>query len=156
MPIVQEREVSNSEAITMGECARKWMYQYHRGYHLESVTGNLSFDRGTAVHDIMEYFFRALMDGCDYDTAVKIAMTRHTQLILDTMGTDLCIEVQKLKPAFDAYFINERERILTWEILGVELLLRMPIAFGLTLVGRIDLLIKVKSGPFKGETIPVD
>ncbi len=154
--IITPREVSNSEAITLAECQRKWLYQYHPGYHLEAVTGNQSFDRGTAVHTILESFFRAYMETYDYDFSVNIAMQKHALMIVEAMGTDMGKVIADLHLPIKQYFINERERILTWEILGVELLLRAPLAFGLEAVGKIDLLIRIKRGPFKGETIPVD
>lgn len=150
----EARKVSNSEAVTFGECQRKWLYQYK--YGLENVSGNISFDRGTAVHTVMETFFRALMEGADYDVAVKLSNKKHMELAVEHMGTDLGKAILSMAPMLKAFFYHKREEILTWEILGVELELEARLTDEVILAGRIDLLIRKVSGAFKGQTIPVD
>lgn len=149
-------KVSNSEAVTAAECERRWMYQYHPEYSLQAVNGNISMDRGTAVHTVLESFFRSLMEGKDYSEAVSMAKNRFVMLVSETAGSKLGEEIMKLRPAFTAYFKYNREQILSWKVLGVELELTANLTDEFVVSGRIDLMVEALKGAFKGETIPID
>jgi hypothetical protein len=152
--------VSNSEATDFGSCQWKWMLAHHGAFNLESKAENVNFYRGTVVHSVLEAFFRPYAEGADYDKCVIMAKKQlhmeRLKVLGDADNIELYAALKPLQEAFDLYFVQQKATILTWEILGIELLLSVPMSMGTNLTGRIDLLVRPRSGPFKGETIPVD
>lgn len=156
--------ISTSEARAISHCETAWGFAFHPGWNLESNRDNDAITRGVMGHEILERFFKNLQQGIDYDIAEAFAMKHLNRLRVNAMIEDedwkipLLIELERW---FPPYFRDSKEQILNWEILGVELELEMPLtdpASGveITFVGKIDLVIKQRSGKYKGEISPVD
>lgn len=155
--------ISGSEALTMSRCETDWMLRFHPGYSVEPLHENDNLVRGTLGHDVLDKFFSHLKETNDYDASVQVGQLRMATMMAEAAATGNAQHMRlipELIRILTEYWIDAREEILSWEIIGVELKLEMTVTdeHGMTVkfVGRIDLLIKKKYGDHKGELIPVD
>lgn len=153
--------VSNSEAVDAGLCMRRWWWAHHPEVHLAPQTLGPALTRGIVGHKALEGFYCDLKKGVEYNDAAQGALNyifqQSTAAMMANDGDKLDILVQ-LKKLLEHYFEYYKDDIKYWEILDVESfhLLEWPGETGVYLPMRLDLVIYMLDGQFRGETVPVD
>lgn len=153
--------VSNSEAVDAGLCMRRWWWAHHPEVHLAPQTLGPALTRGIAGHKALEGFYCDLKKGVEYNDAAQGALNyifqQSTAAMMANDGDKLDILVQ-LKKLLEHYFEHYKDDIKYWEILDVESfhLLEWPGEPGVYLPMRLDLVVYMTDGQFRGETVPVD
>ena len=152
--------VSGSAVSTALTCGRKALYAFHPAYNLEPNSLGPALTRGNIGHKALEVFYTELQQGVERSVAKKNILTR-----LALKGMNYAAEgdgfmtkmMGDLTTRLDQYFDFYENELDDFDIIGVETLLEAeldsPVA---KFAGRVDLVIKYKRGPRKGEVAPLD
>lgn len=154
-------KVSNSEALSVGSCETKWMYAFHPAFNIEPKYQSIALVRGNIGHGALEAFFNKHLERQSFEECTEAARGFLVSEIVRASteeDTNALQATTELMPIIDEYL---RSPILhkfldEVDILGVESGIEVQLDNGLILPGRVDLLVKYKKGPYKGETVPVD
>lgn len=147
--------VSTSEMLDFnGKCENYWKFKYHPDYKIAPLSDGPSVDWGVQAHSALEYYYRHIKNGVEHDVVVTDVINRLTMASFEAitksdpakskMFADMAV---RLKEYFDYY----KSDIEDWEILEIEYKMEDG-----DLVGRIDLIIRYRRGPFMGCIAPVD
>lgn len=157
------RPVSTSEVADL-KCETLWKYKYHPNYSLSPLTDGPAVSLGITGHSALEYFYNLISEGINWEDAREVTVSKLTdasiQAIINgdaekaSMFSDLAIIITKY---INYYFPAQLDE---WDIVGTEYKVqcKIPLPSGRTFnfVGRVDLIIRYKRGPFKGQIAPVD
>ena len=158
--IKEKTPVSGSEINTYLLCQRRWLYAHHPGWNLEPNTLGPALTRGLIGHKALETFYEEVMQTGDWDTAAQNCINRTTKFGFKSLneGDSKKFEmVAGLIKILSEYFIHYKSELQDFEVLAVEELVRGPLKSPVAeFVGRVDVTIKYKRGPWKGETAPFD
>lgn len=159
--VLPQLGVSNSEAADAGTCMRRWWFAHHPQVHLAPQTLGPALTRGIVGHKALELFYVDLKKGVDYDEAAQNSLNyifqQSTAAMMANDGDKLEILVY-LKKLLEKYFVHYQDDIKYWEILDVESfhLLEWDGEKTVYLPMKLDLVIYMTDGQFRGETCPVD
>lgn len=151
--------VSTSEVATFTTCKQRWMYAHHPSYNLEPVTLGVALTRGIIGHEALEIYYRAIMHG---DDPVKTEAEVQSFLTKKSLNEMMVGDAEKAKAiAFigvrlKQYFAEHLYLLDEYNIVGVEELVIFPLTTRINFAGKIDLVLEVKKGNYKGERIPWD
>lgn len=153
--------VSNSEAVDAGLCMRRWWWAHHPEVHLAPQTFGPALTRGIVGHKALELFYSDLKKGIEYDDAAQGSLnfilkeSTAAMLASDDAKLEVLVYLRKL---LEGYFEHYQDDVKYWEILDVESfhLLEWPGETEVYLPMRLDVVVYMIDGQFKGETMPVD
>lgn len=146
--------ISNSEVMCFAKCHRKHYYEFLE--RLTPVTQGEALFRGIAGHELLELYYKAIMEGESVARAERIALNALDADIGRAFAAsdfDAANVMTGLKDTMISYFGYAQDD--DWEILAVEesyLQRYDDIIIGM----RLDLLIRPRTGQFRGQKILVD
>lgn len=151
--------VSNTEVTMKGSCGRQHYYRF--GLDIEPVFSNLgpAIARGLIGHAALDTYYVALQQGLSHDDAVQESWdTLNEKLAWVVMNwpedIDLIKIISKLKHLLTGYFRLYRGD--TFKVHAVEKFFRAPITPDAEYGMRLDLLVEMTSGQYRGDFIVVD
>lgn len=156
------RPVSTSEVADYAKCQTAWKYKYHPDYRLAPLTDGPAVSLGIAGHKALEFFYMELKDGAFWMNAKNATIQKLSDAVLHYINqgdAEKASMYSDLVVILGHYFNYYEDQLNEWEILEVEQKVQAKKEIGkyvFDFIGRIDLLIRYKSGPFKGEIAPVD
>ena len=141
---------------TYQSCPCKFNYRFN--HNKVTITKAKPLDRGTLVHNGLEYYFKALQSGSNWDNA-KEAM-KHA-VLATSHESDLSAEdVNRSYEVLEETCNRWKYRDLEFEILAVEqsfsYVLHEDENFRLILMGKIDLLVNYHFNGQTYERLPID
>jgi hypothetical protein len=148
MTALENRPVSTSEAGDMAKCETLWKIKYHPAYRLQPISDGPSVTRGITGHRSFEEYLIKITQGASHTEAAEFVVSSlmeagmHYMTKGDMAKSKMYSEMCAL---MDAYFKHYGDFTAEWEILGIENKVEDP-SFGF--VGRLDVLIKYKSGRY--------
>lgn len=140
---------------------RRWWFAHHPQVHLAPNTLGPALTRGLAGHKALEQFYNDIRKGVEYDDAAQGALNfvfqESTKAMMANDSDKLEVLVW-LKKLLEKYFVHYQEDIKYWEILDVESfhLLEWDGDKTVYLPMRLDLVVYMTDGQYRGETVPVD
>lgn len=146
------RVISNSEVSAYLSCERKHYYSFILNLAPKRLSTSLS--RGILGHEILATYYQALKDGATEEVARRTAMAVANAALLEpesdvTMISNLIVLVNQ-------YLDYHLEDLSEIEILEVEKSYTVPITEQYAYGMRLDLLVRMHSGQFNGETVVWD
>lgn len=146
------KTISNSEVGTFMQCERKHYYGYILNLEPKSVSQALN--RGIIAHDILASYYEAMRLGCDFARCKDIATKTWAQhFSAPYADTEMLMKLMNLLEQYWEYYFND---ITNWEILAVEKTYYLPLTDEFSYGMRLDLLIRIKEGQYKGDVVVVD
>lgn len=160
--VFSDRPVSTSEAADYAKCQTVWKYKYHKDYRLTPLTDGPAIQLGVTGHSALEFFYNELKDGVSWVDAKFRTIERLSNAVIMAVtngDAEKAAMFSDLVVIIGEYFNEYADQLNEWEILEVEFKVQALIPTSTLLfnfIGRVDLLIRYKSGPFKGMIAPVD
>lgn len=139
IPEVTPRNISNSEVTSFLSCKR--MYNFAFVQDLAPINTAPALSRGTLFHYAMELYFQAKMEGHSHDAAMRIAEDAFLNPSEPT-PVEVIMEVQFL---WMNTMINNQVLFDSWEPLGTEVQMDLPITPTLNITIKYDLYLKEKA-----------
>jgi len=130
------RRISQSEVTTWLSCRAKYRYEYDMD--LEPVTSSEALSKGNLGHDVLEVYYRCLMDGAAQDDAITEARKVYMGA-LDTYGMEIIAAIDPLLQGYWRYYPSDE-----FEILAVEELFDLPVTEEFSMPSRLDLIVRRK------------
>jgi hypothetical protein len=148
----QQFAISNSEVMCFNKCKRKHMYEFL--LRLTPVTQSPALHRGIIGHEILETYYESLMFGDKHSDAEDKALAQLDGIIVSAfeegMDTDIAIDLRNILTSyFDIAATDD------WTILAVEKDYVQEYE-GIPVGMRLDILARINSGRFQGETLLID
>lgn len=152
------RIISNSEVTAYNECARRHWYQYN--HSLQPRSYGIALTRGIIGHQVLEEYYRVLLQDGQPDDAAAVALEKFTlyihQFILENPTAFDKIEMlsdlmRLIKRYFAFYRTNDNFRVL-----AVEETYIAPVDEDISYGMKLDVLIQMLSGLYRGETVIMD
>jgi hypothetical protein len=140
---------------------RRWWYAHHPAVHLAPQSLGPALTRGLVGHKALELFYLDIKKGVEYDEAAQNALgfvfqeSTKAMLASDVEKLEILVHLRKL---LELYFEHYKDDVKYWEILDVESfhLLEWDGEKTVYLPMRLDLVVYMLDGQFRGETVPVD
>lgn len=156
--------ISNTEAQNGYACELAWGFGFHPEMNYQLRDMGLARKRGIIGHEALEIFYKGLKEERDYDECAQAGLSflqdlRVKELLADDFADAEYLSLLNwLTETLTKYFEVHESDARDWEILGVESFYaqEQPEEVDFYLPSRLDLVVYHKSGPFKGETSPVD
>jgi hypothetical protein len=153
--------VSTSEVATFLTCKQRWMYAHHPSYNLEPRTLGIALTRGLIGHGALELYYKSIFDGNLEADSIEVAQGYIASEALKAMklgDSEKALMISSLGLILNDYYKENLWVLRDYNILGVENLVYAPLpgAEDIEFAGRIDLMLEIKSGKKKGETVPWD
>lgn len=146
--------ISNSEVMCFAKCHRKHYYEFLE--RLTPVQQGEALFRGIAGHELLEMYYKAIMEGQPVTRAESIAINALDSdigLAFARQDFDAANVMTGLKEVMENYFDYARGD--DWEILAVEESFLQEYD-GIIIGMRLDLLIRPRTGQYRGQKILVD
>lgn len=131
----QPRVISNSEVSNWNSCKAK--YRYYHDLKLEPVHKSDSLSLGITLHNCLENYYRAILQGKTRQEALEASF----YVIQQTMLKDAVI-AQRAYLMLEGYFAVYADEASGWKILAVEQDYRIPLTSDYTYVMKLDLLVQ--------------
>jgi hypothetical protein len=151
--------VSNTEVMMKGSCGKQHYYRF--GLDIEPRFNSLgpAIARGLIGHAVLDSYYVALQAGVPHHDAVNEAWdTLNEKLAWVVVNwpedTDLIKLISKLKTLLNGYFNLYRND--TFKVHAVEKFFRTPITPDAEYGMRLDLLMEMTSGEYRGDFFVVD
>lgn len=154
------RIISNSEVTAYNECARRHWYQYNHG--LQPRSYGLALTRGIIGHQILEIYYKMIMDGFPVDAAKERCLTQLDNFILEFSANNLTeydkiMMLTQLRQLIEKYidFYSEGTD-KDFRILAVEQTYIAPVDQDVSYGMKLDVLIEILNGVYRGEIVIMD
>lgn len=152
------RIISNSEVTAYNECARRHWYQYN--HSLQPRSYGIALTRGIIGHQVLEEYYRALLNGCSPDEAsdtaqAKFALYIQQFIVANPTEFDKIEMLSDLMRLMKRYFTFYRDND-NFTVLAVEETYIAPMTTGISYGMKLDVLIQMLSGLYRGETVIMD
>ena len=134
--VVDLRRISQSEAATWLTCKAKYRYEYDM--NLESTLPREALDKGNLGHEVLEVYYRALMDGATQEDAIIEARKVYSRG-LDTYGLEIIGVIDPLLQRYWAHYPADE-----FEVLAVEEEFDMPVTENFSMPAKLDLIVRRK------------
>lgn len=133
--------ITNSRLKAFQACRRLHWYKYVEGYRPVQKAAALDF--GTVFHAGLEGWWCAHRDGLG-SQALDLArsMMAHAATEAETFDAVAAVKADLLIEAYDLRWGPTMDE---WEVLGVELEFRAPVADGVDDAGKLDLLLRKRA-----------
>jgi hypothetical protein len=153
--------VSTSEVNTALLCETRWMFAHHPAYNLEPRKLSLALRRGLLGHEVLEHHYKRLQEEVDYDTSSQLVLTELMTFSMKAIATgdsELAGIAAELKPRLEEYLSFYKSDVADWKILEVEEVIMADLEHSELAIwaGKIDIVVYVLRGKYKGETQAVD
>lgn len=154
-------KVSTSEVATYLTCKQRWKYAHHPSYNLEPRTLGVALTRGLIGHEALEIYYKGIQEGKSSDDSASASISFIMDKSLEAMSQGDSAKarmIANLGTLVQDYFQESKWILDKYNIKGVEYLVTTPLpgVSDIEFAGRIDLVLEVPSGPYKGELIPWD
>lgn len=142
--------ISNSDIASFQKCERRWYYERYLGIRPKEYPEPMEV--GSFGHLLMEDIFTEVLNGADYDKAIKAANPRLKDLLTDPSESSLAkSKVYKNVLAFVAYYFEQ-----PWKVVGIEEKSTHPVSLGLEFGYTPDLRLEWTMGPKRGQQFILD
>jgi hypothetical protein len=153
--MAQPMKISNSMMVSADKCEKR--FEFEHVYQIRPKEFPEPMTRGLAGHDLMEAFFKAMMDGKDYDECVEATNVVLAEKMKETMTVS---EIYRHVLAFGAYVFQQG-----WKPVLVEENKLYPLGISvyrgdeleeLEFAFTPDVIFEFTNGPRKGRRFIVD
>jgi len=151
------RIISNSEVTAYNECKRRHWYQYQQ--ELQPRTYGMALTRGIIGHAALEIFYREIVEGASVDYAKKGALdvidkAMRKSIELNPGDFDRIKMLTELSQLIEAYC--EVYRTDEFQVIAVEQVYTAPVVEGIKYGMKLDLLVEMIKGPYRGDLVIYD
>jgi hypothetical protein len=151
--------VSNTEITMDDTCERAHYYRF--GMKIEPKFENLgqALQRGLVGHDALAEYYKSLKDGDSVNEAKEVCFSVIKREIMRIMNEtpeelEMISQMVALRHLLDGYI--EHYRVDTFKVLDIETFNRTSITDDIQYGMRLDLLVEMTSGLYRGEQVLVD
>lgn len=146
--------ISNSEIDTLGTCERLHYYKF--GLGLQPKKNNYPIRVGVAGHRVLETYYRAGLTSNDR-REWYLAAVNELAVLMSSCRTEEDSDIMNLvSRRFQQYVTHYPIDNKEWRIVDVEGQYQIPLSSDITYGMRLDLLVEVMTGPWRGQFIVVD
>lgn len=151
------RIISNSEVTAYNECSRRHWYQYQQ--ELQPRSYGIALTRGIVGHQVLEQYYKVIQEGFSVDDAKYFALgylerllTAHAEKA--PFDYDKLTMLSQLHALIDAYI--EFYRVEEFRVISVEKTYIAPVDPSFSYGMKLDLLVEMIKGIYRGEIIVLD
>lgn len=146
------RIISNSEVTAYNECARRHWYQYQEG--LQPRSYGLALTRGIIGHEALERYYLTIMNGGSVEDAKHGMFVWYDNYVTEFISYnptefDKIMMLSQLRQLLERYV--EFYRNDDFNVLAVEHVYTAPVDDFISYGMKLDVLIELTSGLYRGE-----